>query len=199
MQLENKYLQIQGIVENDVLHEFIGDRKYTKPDSFWFFVDYAPATYKVNSKFDIILEGEEIKIAPHFYNIKLLTVLDQFGHHLDAIREGWKSVCRFGFTDAIPKAVYSLPVLTTWKYNKNSLKIANHNDIFIEPNIPSKRTYALVFNDLFSYALHTDSINKKDFISYILKIYAANKEELNGKVPSELFKEVEKQLHAIDK
>jgi len=128
---------------------------------------------------------------PHFYKIRLLTVLDQFGNNLESIQEGWKTICRFEFTNSIPNAVKSLPVLKALQYNKNSLKIANHEDLVIDANNLSKSAYATVYADLFSYVFHGNSINKKDFVNNMLKLYEENKEELNGKMPPDLFHEME--------
>lgn len=200
MVLENKYLQIQGKVDEEVLHQYIGDRKYTKPDCFWFFVDYSPATFDVHSKFDLVLEStanDEIKITPYIYNVRLLNVVDQFGNHFDAIEKGWKSLCRFEFIDSIPRTVNTLPKLKTWKYNENSFKIANHKDIYIDTINPGKCSYTKVMQDFLIIVLHSRSINKKHFLTDFLKIYEENKEEMDEKIPDDLFLKVKDELQTI--
>ncbi len=191
----NKYLQIQGFVDKEVLQELINKNKYSKPNTYWVFVDYAPEEFKLNSKFDIILEGEEKKMSPHFYTIKLLTVLDQFGNHLETLQEGWKTICRLEFIGEIPKSFQHLPILDTWKHNSNSIKIVNHKDLVIDTNNISKSVYNQFYRELFFFVLNTDSINKKEFLSSLKNIYIENKDYMNEKIPVELFNEAEKEFH----
>ena len=190
----NKYLQIQGFVDKEVLGELISINKYSKPNSYWVFVDYALVEFKLNSKFDIVLEGEEKRMSPHIYNITLLTVLDQFGNHLETLQEGWKTICRFEFTGDIPKSFKKLPILDTWKHNKNSLKIANHKELVIDTNNISKSVYTQVFRELLLLVSNNDSIYKKEFFDSFKNIYLENKLEMNDKISIDFFNEAEKEL-----
>ncbi len=198
MQTENKYLQIEGRVSKKVLNKLFGE-KITDYAVDWFFVDYAPATFKKGIIFDIVLvgnEGDEITIAPFIYHIGLMDIMDQFSNHLEEIPEGWKTICRFDFQPNASVAG-TLPELDEWKYNIDSLKIARHQDLKIETNSISKNAYAGVFEELFFYAMHSHSINRKNFMTDILKLYEENKEEINEKMPPALFRDVEKQLHNL--
>ncbi len=198
IQVANKYLQIQGFVDKEVLSELLGKSKFTKPNTYWVFIDYSPQEFKLNSKFDIILEGEDKKMSPHFYNIKLLTVLDQFGNHLESLQEGWKTICRLEFLGNLPTSFKMLPVLQTWKHNKDNVKIANHKDLVIDTNNISTNVYSQVFRELLSLALNTDKINKKEFLSSMKNIYMENSDEMSEKIPLELFNDAERELHEME-
>ncbi len=196
--MENRYLQIQGIVDRTVLNELIDVEKYAKPNTEWLFVDYSPVQYKLNTKFDIILAGEEKKMLPKFFNIKLLDAFEQTGKKLDCIPLGWKTICRFE-CKPIPAAVLKLPVLSSWTYT-SELKFARHEDIVVDPFNISKSVYSEVLNDFISMSIHTDSINKKskeDLLDILSKVISGNTENIAHKItnPGLIVESKRKELH----
>jgi len=184
MKTENKYLQVLGLVDKKILHQLLGETRYRKQNAQWFFVDYSPADYEMDTKFDIILEGEEKKIVPKIFNIKILDVIDQTGKHLAVIPLGWKTICRFEFKPHIPVIVQKLPILSRWEYN-NTLKFARHADLVVDSNNFSKDVYTEVINDFISVSIHSQSINKKNkeaFLDTIAKVIHGDSQEMSNKI-----------------
>ncbi len=184
MQTENKYLQVQGVVNQKILHQLLGTKRYTKQNTKWLFVDFSPFEYKINTKFDVILAGNEKKLLPKFFNIKLLDVIDQTGKHLNEIPLGWKTICRFEFIGSIPSVVQKLPTISAWEYN-TGLKFARHEDVVVDPFNLSKNIYTEVISDFISFSVSTPSINKKhalDFLDIVSKIIHENSDDMEHKI-----------------
>lgn len=183
MMPENKFLQIQGIVDNDVLRTLINIEKYAMQNTLWLFVDYSPVEYKLKAKFDIILAGEKKSMMPKIYNIKLLDVIEQTGKKLRSIPVGYKTICRFEFKP-LPDTIQELPILKWWA-PICQLKFAHHEDIVIDsPNV-SRDVYTEVINDFISFSINTPSINKRkaiDFLDTVSQIIHANSLEMKNKI-----------------
>ena len=194
MDIKNKYLQIEGIIEKSIVVKLEAGKNYETENSLWFFVDYSPCEFRRGTIFDIILEGQGKKMSKKFYSITLLNIFDEFGKELPSIPEGNKTICRLGFKPTIPNIIQTLPHLSNWDYNENSLKIARHQDLNFDSQPVSRSSYALVFNELLQLATETESINKNNFMADILKIYEAHKDELNQKMSPEIFTAVAKSL-----
>ena len=195
MEVKNKYLQLEGIADKSVVKQLEADKNYRKNNTLWFFVDYSPCAFKKGITFDIILEGGK-RMSKKFYSITLLNIVDEFGHDLPLIPEGNKTICRFEFKPNIPVVIQSLPYLLNWDYNKDSIKIARHQDLNFDSANINRNSYAIVFNEFLQLATETDSTNKKEFMLDILKIYEAHKQEFNEKMSPDIFSEVAKSLQA---
>jgi len=116
-----------------------------QPNARWFFVDFSNDSIPKNRKFDVLLKGENRKLVPWTTKVKLTHILDQFGHSLQHIPLGYKTVCKFEFSPSIPESVKGLKALDGWDYNSDSLSFASHEDI----NLSSPDA---IFNDLLSIA-----------------------------------------------
>lgn len=186
MEKDNRYLQLQGIVSEDVLSKIVPVRKFTKANTKWLFVDYAPKDYKVGTRFDVMLKGENKLMVPEIFNIKLLNVLDQFGNHLDSIPMGSKTICRFEFIPTIPKEIKDLPIIKYWKYNKMPIIIARHDEIIVdESNAISDDVYVEIINGVLS-VFTTPGLIKKADIDLLLSKIADNNQEVRNKLLSKL-------------
>jgi hypothetical protein len=130
----SKYLRLQAKVANPVLKQ-LGivnkPKELDTPLQAWFFVDYANAPFKKKAVFDVILNTDATQIKGISTKITLVTILDQFGHSLPAIPEGYNTICCFSFTPTIPSAIRKLPNLSTWDAVPNTVVIANKQDINI--------------------------------------------------------------------
>ena len=132
----NKYLRIQGKVSSTVLKTLPIGHSANKPNTGWFFVDYANNHFKKGISFDVILSDDAEKIKKTA-RIKLMQVIDQFGHTLDSIPDGYKTICRFEFIDTTPREFKHLQILTAWDAVKNPIVLANTKDLTF--NMTEKR------------------------------------------------------------
>lgn len=66
---------------------------------FYAFVDYSPADYEIGSLF---ITGS--------VRVKLTKVIDQFGHDLKKIEQGWQTICMFEAEFIMPNAIKKLHV-----------------------------------------------------------------------------------------
>ncbi|MDP1765123.1 MAG: hypothetical protein Q8L07_14680 [Sediminibacterium sp.] len=135
----NKYLRIQGKVSSAVLKTLPIGHSVNKPNAEWFFVDYANNHFKKGISFDVILSDDAEKIKKTA-KIKLMQVIDQFGHTLDSIPDGYKTICRFEFIDTTPQEFNRLQTLTAWDAVKKPIVLANTKDLTF--NMTEKRVMA---------------------------------------------------------
>lgn len=117
------------------------------PNRAWFFADYCISEIPVSTSFDILLEGENKKLLLPRSRAKIITVIDQFGHKLPSIPEGFKIICRIEFNPHIPAAVKKLPLLNQWQYNPLSISLAQHEgiEVGISGTIPVS-VYNIAYN-----------------------------------------------------
>jgi len=199
MKTENKYLQIEGIAGKKILSELLGEKISLKQNTEWFFVSYSPVEYYLDTKFDIIIAGEQKSMLPKFFNIKLIDVIEQTGKHLDVIPLGWKTICKFEFKPVIPPAVRELPVLSYWNFISRA-KFARHEDITMDSSKLRKDVYAEAISDVISMSMNSQTIDKKNkeaFLETISKIMLDNSREMKNKISNtNLIEKVKRrQLH----
>ena len=172
-------LKIFGRVEPDLVAS-ITKRDIASKSNCWFFVDYASNEILLNTKFDVVLEGEAKKLitgpgfGPNQFLIELVECIDQFGNNLNAIPKGYKTICRFDFKPAMPEAFSKLPVMKGWNYNPGSLSIGNHNDLEYD-------TFDLLIVDLYRIIIvqlkdefkrkHYTRFRSDDFLNVLTSSY----------------------------
>jgi hypothetical protein len=196
IELENKYLHIQGFVSPETLGQMAGNITQQQ-GTYWFFVEYAPATYSKGATFHIIIDDAGKKMIPEFYNMRLLEIVDQFGYHQPEISEGWKTICQFAI-DSLPPVMTTLPELKTWKHNPNGVKFVNLSDITVQDeNAFTKKIYMLVLDDIISWAMHADPANRKEFAHSFRNIINAHKDEMQEKASPDFIRKVEDTLCSI--
>jgi len=85
----------------------------------------------VNTKFDILLEGESKMLiaGPGSVTVTLMAVLDQRGNKLAVVPEGYDTICKLEFSPEIPDSIKKLPSLSGWSYNPNAISITDHKSI----------------------------------------------------------------------
>ena len=178
----NKFLQIQGKVDNNVLGKLIDTKKNVKKNTLWLFVDYSSVEYKLNSKFDIVSPIADNGHLAEAYSVKLLDVIEQTGKKLPSIPQGYKTMCRFEFKP-FPDFIDKLPVLSSWTH-ECQLKFALHEKE-VDSSYVSKEVYTQVINDFISLSINTKSVNKKSVIAFldtVSKIIHDNSEEMKNKI-----------------
>jgi len=196
IELGNKYLHIQGFVSPTTIEQIAGSSKQ-QPGTYWFFVEYAPVAYPKGTTFHIIIDDTSKKMIPGFYSMRLLDIVDQFGYHQPEISEGWKTICQFAI-ESLPPVMTVLPELKTWKHNPNGVKFVNFSDITVQDeNTFTKKIYMLVLDDIISWAMHADPVNRKEFAHSFQNIINAHKDEMQEKASPDFVRKVEDTLHSI--
>jgi hypothetical protein len=157
----------------------IGEETKIKNEE-WFFVDYSGNEIEVGEIFDTLLEGSHKTLIPGKTDIKLKLVLDQMGHILNYIPQGFQTICKLEFKDGIPSQLNKLPVYDTWDYNPNSISITNHQLIQLsEPDILIKTMYGLLMVEIkHKIAPNNSIIARKDLVSYLKKRYKIQDREI---------------------
>jgi hypothetical protein len=178
-------LTIQGRVKQAAIKQ-LTPKPVLNERQGWFFIDYAMKEIPLNTKFDVLLEGESKKLisGPGSFSIKLLTCLDQFGNKLTAVPEGYKTICKLEFAPHIPASVKKLPLLEAWDYNPMAISVAKHEDIELAlPDDVLKDLYVIVFshikNKFSKEQIHTFS--KNEFVRQ-LKIASQGNVDNAGKI-----------------
>lgn len=173
-------LTIEGKVKQKDIKKLTSDFQLDENQG-WFFVDYAVKEVPLNSKFDVLLEGESKRLifGPNRSFIKLVTILDQFGNRLPAISEGHKSICKLEFHPTIPAALKKIAFLDGWDYNPEAIYIVHHADVELAtPDKVVNDLYRIVFIHLkttFSKN-HNQPIYRKDLIDFLKKSFKTHSE-----------------------
>ena len=127
----NKYLRIQGKVLPIVLQTLGIGLAIGTTDKGWFFVDYANTEFKKRTLFDVRLSEAADKIQ-EYSEIRLIKITDQFGHNLECIPIGYKTICQLQFLNGIPTYFNRLPLLSQWETRKRIAVIANTKDLTLD-------------------------------------------------------------------
>ena len=166
-------LTIQGKLSNKAIMAI--KNPHANSNEVWLFVDYASIEIPVGNQFDAMLKGEYKELVPFESKIKLLQVIDQFGHSLNAIPQGWKTICKFGFSNGVPVAVKSLKELNSWSYNPSSISFALHEEVKL--NNSSDFEYDLLIMALNGIRSSVDqskhNLRVIDFFAYLKHLSAA--------------------------
>ena len=120
-------LHIVGKVPAAVVKN-LNNAKKPASKTVWLFVGYCFYPFPVDSLFDIVLE-EATQRWNHDYTCRLAEIYDEFGASHEAIPQGYKTICSFECTPAIPPQLKKLPVLTTWQFDDPSVYLCNHESI----------------------------------------------------------------------
>jgi len=176
-------LTIQGKVKQKVIKLLTSDYSLYENHG-WFFIDYAIAEIPLHSKFDVLLEGDSKKLifGPGPFSIKLSGCLDQFGNRLQAIPEGFKTICKLEFHPQIPSAVKKLPLLDEWDYNPKAISLASHEDIELStPDLVLSDLYSIVYIQVKNTLAHKpkQSISKKEFVDFLKKSFKTHSSSAN--------------------
>jgi hypothetical protein len=169
-------LTIQGKIKKSALKRVTNDASL-RPNQQWFFVDYAVVPVPLNSKFDVLLEGQNKQlISPSSpYSIRLLTCLDQFGNKLDGIPKGFKTICKLEAHPKFPTQLKNIRSLDEWDYNPEAISIVNHKEVALaeRPNILFD-LYLIAFAQLkhtFRDQPQQHPLYKKDLVDYLTKSF----------------------------
>jgi hypothetical protein len=172
-------LTLQGRVNQEVLKK-LKVRTLLSPNKEWFFVDYSSSDISLGKSFDVLMEGENKRLLPNASTIKILSITDQFGHKLDSIPEGFKTICRFEFRPRIPVVLSRLPLLEQWTYNPKAISIAQHEDIEIgTPDATIANLYKIAFTQFKRAANNSTSksnLTEKEFYEIAEKSLHTNPE-----------------------
>lgn len=127
---EHTSLTLQGKVSISILRK-MDIAEVTHSNSRWFFVDFATTEVKLPFDFDTLLLGESKKLikSNNLGRIKILKAVDQYGHKMNIIPQGYKSICLISFASTIPHEIKSLPTLKQFQYNPKAISLARHNNI----------------------------------------------------------------------
>jgi hypothetical protein len=104
-------IRILGRVDPDLLElvDITNDELVDITNDDWYFVDYSPEEYKLGTWFQVIMDDEfEDNFA------QLVECYPDARFKCDSIPKGYKTICRFEFTNQIN----GLSVLKTWKVTK---------------------------------------------------------------------------------
>jgi len=169
-------LTIQGKVKKSALKQVATDPSL-RPNQQWYFVDYAVAPVPLNSKFDVLLEGQNKQlITPSSpYSIKLLACLDQFGNKLNGIPKGFKTICKLEARPKFPTQLKNIQSLYEWDYNPEAISIVNHKEVALagRANILFD-LYLIAFAQLkhnFRDETQQHPLYKKDLVDYLAKSF----------------------------
>jgi hypothetical protein len=197
IELGDKYLQIQGFVSLETL-EVMAKSLPWESGAYWFFVEYAPATYPKGATFNFIIDNAGKKMEQGFYNMRLLNIIDQFGFSQDEISEGWKTICQFAI-DPLPQIMKTLPVLDSWKYNPNGIKLLSFSDFTLQDeNALTEKMYNLALDQILSWAINADPANRKVFAHSLWDIINANRDDIKKKASPDSVRKVEETLQAFE-
>lgn len=161
-------LHIVGKVSNSIIKKIEGTSRTSSKD-VWLFVGYCFKDFPVGSVFDILIE-EGTRNWNHDFKITLNEIYDEFGRSYKSIQIGYKTICSFECTPAIPGIIKSLPTLKTWQFGKSGIYLCNHSSInLLQSPLENDLIFAALTKLLFS---NLESLNKKIFtvneISHIL-------------------------------
>lgn len=122
--IDDKILKVQGRVDKTLLQKFIGRSLHAENNSEWFFIDYSPSGFPLRSNFHLFFLSSNRSLPKSNSSILIDLVYDSFGNLLnEGIPEGYKTVCKFTFTNGIPKEFQELPVLKGWKRTPDEILI----------------------------------------------------------------------------
>jgi hypothetical protein len=169
-------LTIQGKLKKSTLKKLAVDTSL-RPNQQWYFVDYAVASVPLNSKFDVLVEGQNKQlISPSSpYSIRLLACLDQFGNKLDGIPKGFKTICKLEAHPKFPSPLKNIQTLDEWDYNPNAISIVNHKEVAlaVSDNLLFE-LYLIAFAQLkntFHSKAYQHPLYKKDLVDYLAKSF----------------------------
>lgn len=169
-------LTIQGKIKKSALKRVTNEASL-RPNQQWFFVDYAVVPVPLNSKFDVLLEGQNKQLispsSPYF--IRLLACLDQFGNKLDGIPKGFKTICKLEAHPKFPTQLKNIRSLDEWDYNPEAISIVNHKEVALaeRPSILFD-LYLIAFAQLkhtFRDQPQQHPLYKKDLVDYLTKSF----------------------------
>jgi hypothetical protein len=169
-------LTIQGKVKKSILKKVTNDTSL-RPNQQWYFVDYANALVPLNSKFDVLLEGQNKQlITPSSpYSIRLLACQDQFGNKLDGIPKGFKTICKLEARPKFPPQLKNIQSLDEWDYNPEAISIVNHKEVALaERDNILFDLYLIAFAQLkhtFRDQPQQHPLYKKDLVDYLTKSF----------------------------
>ncbi|MBC7553887.1 MAG: hypothetical protein H7257_07900 [Taibaiella sp.] len=169
-------LTIEGKASSKVIKKFIPGYVSSK-NSGWYFVDFATHEVPLNTRFDVLLEGESKKLisGPGSMSIKLVGCLDQFGNKLSTIPRGYNTICKLNFSSQTPSIINRLlPTLAGWDYNPNALSIARHVDIELAtPDVIWNDMFTIIYFDIKSRfsTRHISRFSRNEFTTYLEGIY----------------------------
>jgi hypothetical protein len=152
----------------------------TKLNDNWFFVDYTSNEFKIGESFDILFQGRKKTLIPKITDIKLRRVYNQMGHELEYIPGGFQTICNFDFRNKMPEQIKDLPSLSTWKYNVNSISIANHQSVrLVEPDLFIKSLYGVILVELKKqFDAGSSGISKKELTLFLMNNYKFRKVDI---------------------
>jgi hypothetical protein len=170
-------LTLQGRVSQKILKKINANSPAL--NKAWFFVDYAVHDVETGAVFHVLLEGENKKLLRNTTIIKLVQVFDEFGHKIQSVPEGYKTICRFEFRPNIPVVLKKLPLLNSWQYNPQAVSLAQQG---IEVDIPDNfqnNLYTIAYGR-FKLAVKSADLNngltKKEFLHVAQNSLNANAE-----------------------
>ena len=169
-------LTLMGKVNTLVIKKITKSTAAKLNDS-WFFVDYSADEIKIGESFDTIFQGRQKTLIPKITDITLRKVYDQMGNKLEYIPSGFQTICNFDFHNKMPEQIKALPSLPTWKYNANSISIANHRSVRLaEPDLFIKSLYGVLIVELKKQIDTTSSgISKKELTLFLMDNYKFRK------------------------
>ena len=113
------YVMIKGIVTNMVLNSIKSAFLNTNNrNSVIFFANYSELDIPIGTHFQKVFDP----VTNHMENVKceLEEVTQEFGRPFDHIPSGWKTICKFKFTNEIPLLIQSLPKIDDWSDKKSN-------------------------------------------------------------------------------
>ncbi len=172
-------LTLLGKVAPATLKRFVKKGDSPNGNRLWLFVDYAPAEISLGETFDALFEGKKKRLAEETVQIKLLTVLDQMGNQLDAVPEGFQTVCEFDFLPSVPKSIQQLPELQTWSVNPAPVFIAHRSGIILGSSAGPKLVYSMAMDSIKAVFInrHSSSAQRDEVVKHIRKAFNAEKTE----------------------
>jgi len=189
-------LTLQGRVNRDVFKKLHISATSPNFNRDWFFVDYSVHDVPLGTSFDFLFEGENKKLLRNKSSIRISQILDQFGHKLTTIPEGYKTICKLEFDPDIPPVLKKLPLLSHWKYNLNAINLAQQGiQIGISDHLQKNLYFA-------AYGLLKTTINKNNFSQNLTKkefLTLAKQTLDNDSESAEKFLEVSLQLGKVKK
>ena len=172
-------LTLMGRV-NPIVIKKITNSTATKLNDSWFFVDYSTDEIRIGESFDTLFQGRQKTLVPKITDIKLRRIYDQMGHELEYIPGGFQTICNFDFHNKMPEQIKALPSLSTWKYNANSISIANHQSVRLaEPDLFIKSLYGVLIVELKKHIDASSSgISKKELTLFLMDNYKFKRIEI---------------------
>ena len=125
VQIEQRYLAIEGKVSKDIIESVKSGLPYQKPDnSEILFVSYSYADIPLGKNFDrvFIIGDTQCNILS---KSKIAAVTQQFGKPFGNIPHGWKTICVIEFKEGVPELIKNLPYVKTWDDSKIRIVICS--------------------------------------------------------------------------